>query len=294
MALADRFYMREGYHPPRVTTRLIVVLVSIYLIQSLLFFYGDLDISLHLALSVRGVRHGEIWQLLTFQFLHAFPWPWHVLFNCIALYFFGRRVEEMLGARKYLMVYLLSGLGGGLLQVLTTAVLPRHADGPVVGASAGVCGLIAIYCAVNPMAELTTWIYFLPITIRARYFLWFLTGISIFGTLIPFDGVANAAHLGGILVGLGYVRYGLGSSRELPGWVPWPLRRERQNPVGSLAKNSPRRRPIARARPVSDFISREVDPILEKIAAQGIHSLTDKERKILEAARKRMEPGQGL
>src|SRR5215831_5232899 len=174
MSLADRYYMRDAYHVPRMTTWLIVVLIAAFVIQSLLFFYGDFRLSDHLALSVDGLRHGRIWQLLTFQFLHSCPMPWHVLFNCLGLYFFGRPVEEALGSRRFLWLYFLSGIAGGLLYVITTVVLPHHADISVVGASAGVCGLIAIFCSLHPMQELTTWIYFLPITIRARYLLIFL------------------------------------------------------------------------------------------------------------------------
>jgi membrane associated rhomboid family serine protease len=290
MSLADRYYMRDAYHVPRMTTWLIVVLIAGFLIQSLLFFYGDFQLSDHLALSVDGLKHGKIWQLLTFQFLHSCPMPWHVLFNCLGLYFFGRPVEEMVGQKKFLGLYLLSGVAGGLLQVLVTIVLPRHPDIPVVGASAGVCGMIAIFCAVNPMQELTTWIYFLPITIRARYFLIALAGYSVFGTLIPLSSVAHAAHLGGILLGLSFVRFTRRISADEPGWFPWKRgQRAPVNSPGSRAKHSPWLRPRPEPRRAPEFISREIDPILDKISAQGIDSLTDKERKILEAARRRMD-----
>lgn len=290
MALADRFYMRDAYHAPRMTTWLIIFLIAAFVIQSLLLFYTGFDVSENLALSVDGLRHGKVWQLFTFQLLHSCPWPWHVLFNCLGLYFFGRPVETIVGERKFLALYLLSGVAGGLLQVLVTAVLPRHMDIPVVGASAGVCGMIAIFCSINPMEELTTWIYFLPITIRARYFLLFLGGFSLFGTLVPFGGIAHGAHLGGILVGLAYVRYGRRFSEDLPSWIPWLLRRrEPSAPLGSRAKHARWRRPPLEQQGAAAFISQEVDPILDKISAQGLNSLTDKERKILEAARQRME-----
>lgn len=283
--------MRDAYHAPRMTTWLIIVLIAAFLIQSLLLFYGDFQLSQHLALSVDGLQHGKIWQLLTFQFLHSTPWPWHVLFNCLGLYFFGRPVEEMVGARKFLSLYLLAGLAGGLFQTLVTIVLPRHMDIPVVGASAGVCGMIAIYCAVNPMQELTTWIYFLPITIRARYFLIALGAYSIFGTLIPLSSVAHAAHLGGILLGLGYVRFAHRISADGQSWLSGKL--GRRQPVnhspGSRAKHSRWQRPRAEREREPEFISREVDPILDKISAHGLNSLTDKERKILEAARHRID-----
>jgi membrane associated rhomboid family serine protease len=271
-----------------MSTRLIIVLIIAFVVQSMLLFYGDVELTDQLALSVDGLRHGKVWQLLTFQFLHSCPWPWHVLFNCLGLYFFGRPVEEMVGSKKFLVLYFLSGIAGGILQVLVTVLLPRHMDIPVVGASAGVCGMIAIFCSVNPMQELTTWIYFLPITIQARFFLLFLGAFSVFGTLVPFSGIAHAAHLGGILLGLGYVRFGRRYSEDIV--LPWPRRRGADaGRPGTLAKHSRWRRPRPESEPDADFISQQVDPILDKISAQGLHSLTEKERTILEAARHGMQ-----
>ena len=287
MALSDRYYMRDSYHAPRMTTRLIVVLIVAFVVQSLLLFYGEVDFTEHMALSVDGLRHGKVWQLLTFQFLHSTPWPWHVLLNCLGLYFFGRPVEEIVGEKKFLLLYLLSGVAGGVLQVLVTGVLPRHSDIPVVGASAGVCGMIAIFCSINPMQELTTWVYFLPINIRARYLLLFLTGFSLFGTLVPFSGLAHAAHLGGILTGLGYVHFGARFSEDSLSWLPWPRRWRRDSAApGSLAKHARWRR--ARPDPQRESMAEEVDRILDKISAQGLDSLSDKERNLLETARQQM------
>src|SRR5438046_1330892 len=105
MALADRYYMRDEYHPPRITTKLIVVLIVAFVLQSALLIYADIDTFEQLALTVTGLSKGKVWQLFTFQFLHACPWPWHVLFNCLGLYFFGRPVETMLGGKKFLGLY---------------------------------------------------------------------------------------------------------------------------------------------------------------------------------------------
>lgn len=282
--------MRDAYHAPRVTTWLIGILIAAFLVQSLLLFYGDYQLDANLALSVDGLRHGKVWELLTFQFMHSAPWPWHVLFNCLGLYFFGRPVEEIVGSKRFIVLYLLAGVTGGLLQALFTVVLPRHVDMPVVGASAGVCGMIAIFCAINPMQELTTWIYFLPITIRARYFLIALTAYSIFGTLIPMGNIAHSAHLGGILLGLGYMRF---AHRHYPGeesrWFRWwPWKGASGSRSTGRAKHTPWPRLMPRRQAAPEFISEEVDPILDKISAQGLDSLTERERKILEAARRKM------
>src|SRR5438874_388657 len=115
MALADRYYMREEYHPPRICSKLIVVLILAFVVQSALLIYGGIDLSTDFGLTVAGLAKGKVWQLLTFQFLHACPWPWHVLFNCLAQYFFGRPVEETLGPKRFILLYLLAGVAGGLL-----------------------------------------------------------------------------------------------------------------------------------------------------------------------------------
>ncbi len=291
MALADRHYMREEYHPPRATTVLIVVLIVAFVLQSLLLFYGGLNVSRELALSLGGVKSGKIWQLLTFQFLHAVPWPWHVLFNCLGLYFFGRSVEETLGTKKFLWLYFLAGVAGGLLQILTTLVLPNHTDIPVVGASAGVSGLLAIYCTLFPMRELTAFIYFFPVNIRARYLLIFAGLLSLFGTLVPFDNVAHAAHLGGIALGIAYVRWGEAWLTRLSNWRPMQSRHRKRELVRVASVRMPHWQKLkvdAGELPSAEFISREVDPILDKISAHGIQSLTERERQILEAARAKM------
>jgi membrane associated rhomboid family serine protease len=269
------------------TKKLIIILIVCFVVQSCFAFYGDKDFRKHLALSVEGLTNGKVWQLFTFQFLHSVPWPFHVLFNCLGLYFFGKPIEEQLGTRRFLKVYFSSGVAGALVHILSILILPRHDDIPVVGASAGVYGVMAAFCAMFPMRELTTFIYFFPVSIRAIYLLWFLGLFALYGTIIPFDYVAHGAHLGGLLMGIA--------------WVRWPdeLDRATSIPKFSFAQRKQHSSPASTAyepaatpaneggKPVAneDFISKEVDPILDKISAHGIHSLTDRERKILEKAR---------
>lgn len=287
MALSDRHYLRQDFNTPRMTKALIWILIGAFVLQSLFLYYGDRDAIGQLGLTLDGLSRGKIWQLFTFQFLHSCPWPFHVLFNCLGLWFFGRPVEETIGSKRFLRLYFLSALAGGILQALLTLLLPRHADIPVVGASAGVCGMIAIFCMLYPMQELTTWIYFFPIQIRARYLLIFLAALSVFGALVPFDGIAHAAHLGGIIVGVVYVRWGgvisTWSERILPGKLEYGLKLRTQSASSDrFSFRKPNKSPR------ETFISKEVDPILDKISAHGFESLTEEERKVLDAARKKL------
>lgn len=286
--LDDRDYMRDPEAAERnATKKLIIILIVCFVVQSCFAFFGDKDFQKQLGLSVNGVKHWKVWQFLTFQFLHSVPWPFHVLFNCLGLYFFGKPLEEHLGTTRFLKIYFSSGVAGAVLHILSILALPRHEDIPVVGASAGVCGVMAAFCALFPMRELTTFIYFFPVNIRAIYLLWFLGLFSLYGTIVPFDNVAHGAHLGGLLVGIAWVRW----PDQLDKAIAIPkirLPRRKQQPKPSSVRYEATA-PLARAGEKDDasddFISKEVDPILDKISAHGIHSLTERERKILEKAR---------
>jgi membrane associated rhomboid family serine protease len=291
MSLADRNYMREDYHAPRASTILIGVLIAAFLVQCLLLVYANTHLARNFGLTLSGLKSGKIWQLLTFQFLHSVPWPWHVLFNCLGLFFFGRPIEERFGARKFLTLYFLAGTIGGLLQVLTTAILPKHFDVPVVGASAGVSGMLAIYCSLNPMRDITIFIYFIPLNIRAIYLLWGMTAYAIFGTIVPIDNVAHAAHLGGLLLGISYVKWFLDTDRA-ERWLAMFRRKPRSIVKVRFPGNTSWEAAAelqAKRNTDTEFISKEVDPILEKIHAHGMKSLTEEEKRTLESAYSRMK-----
>src|SRR5581483_406025 len=145
-----------------------------------------------------------------------------------------------------------------------------------------------------PERSLTLLLFFvIPVNMRAKFLLLFTGLISLFGIVWPNStgNMADAAHLGGMLTGMFFVRYALHWSFH------WPsLNRRRGEPARRLVKVSStssarwgRAKTISSADlPPDEFLSREVDPILDKISAHGIQSLTERERRILEAARERM------
>ena len=240
-----------------------------------------------LALSAQGLRHGYLWQLLTFQFMHA--GLWHLVMNCWVIYQFGLELEESLGPRRFLALYFFSGTLGGVVQGLMGFVVPfGQFVLPVIGASAGAFGLVAAFATLHPRQSIFT---FLPI-IEARHLLLFFAFLAALGMAVPKDNLANAAHLGGLLGGVLFTR----------GLVDWHWRlprfgRRRAAPTRQTVRRGLAGQrawiPSVKAAPEEDlasgdFVSREVDPILDKISAHGIHSLSDRERRILEKARARM------
>lgn len=294
--LDDRSYMKSSPMERRpVTITLLIVLVAVYVVETCLVLYAGRPAKAWFAnwlgLSLQGMLHGRVWQLFTFQFLHEAPSPFHLLFNGLGLYFFGRAIEEALGKRGFLLLYFLSGTFGGVVQLLSTWLLQRP-DASVVGASAGVLGLLAAYATLFPMRDVTMLVFFFPVTLRARYLFWFALVLSACGTFIPFSDVAHGAHLGGIVAGWAFIRWGV-QSQAYANWSPFRARLRKRELVKAASVRGPRwsrpkKRSLENLAP-EEFISREVDPILDKISAHGIQSLTPREREILEAARARME-----
>jgi hypothetical protein len=182
-------------------------------------------------------------------------------------------------------------------------LFPGHFVPFVFGASAGIMGIFAIFCRLEADAQIRV-NFILPI--RADVLLWITGAISLFFTLVPSGRgglVAHAAHLGGLLTGLAWVRLGWHRDFVTLPWESWFARwrrtgrlgseQRKRELVGATARSSlrenPGRRPMS-GEPLSteEFLSREVDPILDKISQHGIHSLTERERRILDAARKKM------
>lgn len=286
--LEDRDYMRQSYGRLRWSTTLVlvIVLVVVWLLQITVFSHSDF--LAYLVLSSYGIKHGYVWQLLTFQFLHA-GWM-HLLGNCWVLFVFGRVIESSLGKWRFLTLYFLSGIIGGLFQVFVSLVWPNYFSGWVVGASAGVFGLVAAFALMFPDETL---LLFFVLPVRAKWLLYISIGIAALGIAAPAQfgsNIAHAAHLGGILTGMAFVRYGGELGRNLLG--PFESRRRKRELIKAVSIKIPQwpngKSESTKDMPEGEFISREVDPILDKISQHGIQSLTERERKILEAARNRM------
>jgi len=295
--LDDRSYMRPVRFRSGIpwTYLLMGTIAALFVVQSIVQVYvSSTFINTYFALSLRGLSRGGVWQLLTFQFLHG--GLLHLLLNLIVIYFFGRAIEEAIGRRAMLGLYLTSGTVGGLCQMLLAAIVPAYFDGPVVGASAGALGLVAAFATLFPDRLITLLLFFvIPVSMRARTLLWLSIALAVFGILVPAGNLADGAHLGGIFAGWTWIRLHTSGIRfRLPSvWTA--VRRQptrRRQLVTTVAARQAGRSAPSTARedelPNEEFISREVDPILDKISAHGMQSLTERERKILDAAHARM------
>ncbi len=300
--LYDRDYMRDEdrsrWRSPVVG--LLAVLVAVFLVECFLRVYaGGSSLGTYLGLSAQAVGRHEYWRIFTYEFLHNAPLPFHIIFNGLALWFFGRSVLETLGTVRFWQIYLGAGFVGALFELFFQTFHPAYRVSWTVGASACVMGLVGVFCLLNAGQEMNIAFYFFPVRLQSMTLFWILLGVSIFGVVFPAGNVAHGAHLGGLLAGAGFVKLFLEEEGQawlrrlvarrsaLPRDVPVEAGRQAGKPSGKFSSA-----PVAGA-PETDnpeeFIRREVDPILDKISAHGIQSLTERERRTLEKARERMK-----
>jgi membrane associated rhomboid family serine protease len=183
---------------PAVTTFLIVANVAVFLLQS-----AAPGLAWPFALWPLAAAHAsggqvgfEIWQLVTYGFLHGSLL--HLAFNMFALYMFGGALEQVFGPRRYLAYFLVSVVAAGITQLVVTGMSGEVY--PTVGASGGVFGILLAYAVYFPRNKL--FLIFLPIPIPARVFVVLYAAVElVLGVTGTQEGVAHFAHLGGLVGG---------------------------------------------------------------------------------------------
>lgn len=144
------------------------------------------------------------WQLLTYGFLHDLNSIYHIGFNMLGLWMFGRHVEPLMGARRFTIYYLTCVVGAGIIQLLVGVLQGGVAY--TVGASGGVMGVLLAYALAYPNQTIVLLIP--PIPMKAKYFVLLFALASIyFGVSGAASGIAHFAHLGGMLVGFLMLQY---------------------------------------------------------------------------------------
>lgn len=144
------------------------------------------------------------WQIVTYSFLHGSPL--HLGLNLFALWMFGADVERVWGPRRMLFAYFAAVLTGAIAQILAITIL-GDAGGPMIGASAGVFGLLLCFGMLFPKRRII--LLFPPIPMQARTFVFVYAALELLlGVTGTAEGVAHFAHLGGLVGGWLVYRYG--------------------------------------------------------------------------------------
>lgn len=214
---------------PTVTKNLLLINAIAFVASMVIPGINDVG-GLHFFLA----KDFHLYQLVTYMFLHA--GFMHILFNMFALWMFGCVIENVWGPKKFLFYYLSCGIGAGLIQEIAqfvqfyvvlssgnpdVAAMQLISDSftglpePIalqlnawttIGASGAVYAILLAFGMTFPNERI--FIFPLPMPIKAKWFVMFYAALSLFNTLSsPGDGVAHAAHLGGMIFGFLMIRY---------------------------------------------------------------------------------------
>ena len=226
----------------------------------------------------------SVWQLVSYGFVHDSTNPWHLVFNMLALWFFGREVEAIMGRAEFFRFYFVAVVLAGMAWLVSVQVgQPLFASQMVlVGASGAVMAVLAVFIWHFPKQTVLLW-GVLPVPVWALGVLYFVSDLQ--GAASGGGQVANVAHLAGAIFGFVYAwrNWNLGGLTDLP--VRWRQMRSRMRVVRPedefvgdyKIKN---RQPT----PEDEKLQIAVDRVLEKISRSGESSLNDDERATLTRA----------
>lgn len=205
---------------------------------------------------------GMIWQLFTYMFLHHDPF--HLGFNMLFLWWFGCDAERRWGSREFTFYYFLTGFGAALL----TYIFSHDSYSVTIGASGAIFGILMAFGMLFPERIILVFFIF---PMRAKHAILFFAGMELLATIsyTTEGGIARFAHLGGMLTGYFYIKF----HEPILFYVSSFINKRRGENTSWQDKEEKRR----------IFIQTQIDPILDKIARNGIHSLTRKEKKILKS-----------
>lgn len=198
MAIGSRSYARpylsRSGMPPGVKA-LLIANCGVFLIQ--FFARGHLDgfFSYFALFPVAVVKLFYVWQLVTYMFLHG--GIMHLLFNMLALWWFGRDLEETWGTRAFLRFYFLCGTLAGLCVVLADYTFGNPSVS-TIGASGAIYGVLAASAVLWPDREL---LFYFLFPVKMKYFVMIVGAIAFFESFGVNSQVSNVAHLSGLLFG---------------------------------------------------------------------------------------------
>ena len=285
--------------PNHAHVQLIIINVVVFLAVGVIFVFSRI-LSFE---SVFAVIHNQFsippkfsdfilrpWTIISYAFMHDLYSIFHILFNMLALYWFGRLFIEYLGSDKLVALYILGALAAGVCYLLVFNSVPyfkNQADFPgMVGASGAIYAVMV--AAATLMPNYTFFLFFFG-PVKIKYIVGFYIVVSFLGSVGANAG-GNIAHLGGALMGFVYIKQ-LQIGVNWGGWITavtdWS--KDLFNPRPKV-KVSYRKNETANGKKntnLSGISQSEIDDILDKISDGGYESLTKEEKeKLFKASKK--------
>jgi membrane associated rhomboid family serine protease len=179
----------------RTVKALIIVNVGAYLLQVISHLLGSNLIDLYFGLvPIEVTKELMLWQFVTYMFLHG--GPFHILFNMLTLFMFGNELERYWGTPRFLNYYFVTGIGAGICSWLVSP----NSYSVVIGASGAIYGLLLAYGLTYP--NRIVYLNFL-LPLKVKWLVLIMGAMAFLSSLGggPDSGVANIAHLGGMVIG---------------------------------------------------------------------------------------------
>ncbi len=285
-----RFFRNSGVLP-----RLIIINVAIWLLAQVALMAGwafrlpdnavELAILEYLALPARvDMLIVRPWTLFTYMFLHTSFW--HILFNMLWLYWFGKIFLQYLSQRQLIATYFIGGLAGGALYILAYNLFPVFSDvlpqARALGASASVMGIVAAISLYVPNYSISL-IFFGRVKI---FYLALALFVLDFFMIRHGNAGGHIAHIGGAIYGFLYVYY-LRRGRDISKLFPSFGKSAWKAP--SFSRHKGRKKAYRHERPMTDEEfnrqraekQKKIDKILDKISRSGYDSLSKEEKELL-------------
>ncbi|WP_378185049.1 rhomboid family intramembrane serine protease [Aquimarina sp. W85] len=282
--------LKYQYQTASILIKLIVINVALFLIATLVPWVIKSNPAVLMQWFVLPIQLEELllqpWSLLTYSFLH-FDF-WHIFWNMMVLYWFGRIVLNLFNDKRFLTIYLLGAISGGVLFVIAYNLFPvlQGSMAYLIGASAAVRAIMIFIATYTPNTE-----------VRVIFFnvkLWHIGVFVVLSDLIQLPNSGNAggliAHLGGALLGYVYALQlkkgndiGSGFERLMNSIVTFFTFKKKSN-LKTVYKAKPKKTSSTTTRPTSAQKSSnqaQIDIILDKISKSGYDSLTKKEKDFL-------------
>ena len=202
----------------------------------------------------------KFWQLITYMFIHANLL--HIAFNLYVLWIFGPHIESILGTKKFIIYYFLTGIFSGI-----SCYLISFSSLPTIGASGAIFAIIIAYSYFYPNRIISFW--FIPCRAQSMVLILFASQIILFLLQIKYPeqlgGTSYIAHLGGLCSGFLYLKFG----RFLSPKIRFIKKKKEKNKIVNI---------------------NDVDKILDKLKLKGWDYLTDREKaKLYDASKQKQQ-----
>lgn len=262
---------------------LLIGTVMVFLVQGMADRLTGGAFTALFSLSLDGLLRLELWQPVTYMFLHG--GFWHLILNMLGLFFFGPETERTIGTRRFLALYFACGILAGLGWILISGTPASHC----LGASGAIFGVLGAFAGLFPQRPVTLLVFFvIPVTMRARMLAIALGIFSLLAIVSQPGQIAYAAHLVGGLAGYLYGLYGANEGLGRGSFNPrqwWNDARWRwQRRKFKVLRGSDQEWETKTDEPPT---SQEVNEVLAKISKWGLGRLTPHDRDILDRASRR-------